>query len=150
MGFKGYWNESEGLLINTLQGKVIQIDYLAAAADKSRCLSFYHEPESFIRIWTVHVPIIIVNSSVKYTKAGESVSFSAFANVNAKRGYSWAVTNGKILSGQLTHKITVDTSGLAGQSVIATAELRDILATPPYLPRRLRSSRISMFVIGLG
>ncbi len=128
MEVKGYWNESDGLLINTLRGKVIQIDYLPAAADKSRCLSFYEEPESFIRIWTVHVPIITVSSSVKFAKAGEKVSFSAFANVNAKRGYTWTVSNGKILSGQLTHKITVDTTGLAGQTVVATAEIRDVFS----------------------
>lgn len=128
MEVKGYWTESDGLLINTLRGKVIQIDYLAAAADKSRCLSFYEEPESFIRIWTVHVPIITVSSSVRFAKAGENVSFWAFANVNAKRGYTWTVSNGKILSGQLTHKITVDTSGLAGQTVVATAEIRDVFS----------------------
>lgn len=126
MGLKGYWNESDGLLINTLRGEVIQIDYLASAADKSRCLSFYEEPESFIRMIPVHVPTISVGSSVKSAKAGKNVIFSAFANVNAKRGYTWTVSTGKILSGQLTHKITVDTSGLAGQTVVATAEIRDV------------------------
>ena len=123
---KGYWNESDGLLINTLRGKVIQIDYLAAPADKSACFSFYEEPESFIRMIPVHVPLISVISSVSSAKAGDQVIFSAFANVNAKRGYTWTVSNGKILSGQLTHKITVDTSGLAGQTVVATVEWREV------------------------
>jgi len=46
--------------------------------------------------------------------------------MNAKRGYTWTVSTGEIVSGQFTHKITVDTSGLAGQIVIATAEIRDV------------------------
>ncbi len=128
MDLKGYWNESDGLLINTLRGKVIEIDYLASDADKSRCLSFYEEPESFIKIIPVHVPLITVDSSVKSARAGERVTFSAFANVNAKRGYTWTVSTGKIVSGQFTHKITVDTSGLAGQTVVATAEIRDVFS----------------------
>jgi len=128
MNLKGYWNESDGVLVNTLRGEVIQIDYLAAAADKSGCVSFYEEPESFIRMAPVHVALIIVDSSVKSAKAGENVIFSAFANVNAKRGYTWTVSNGKILSGQLTDKIIVDTSGLAGQTVVATAEIRDVFS----------------------
>jgi hypothetical protein len=128
MDLKGYWNESDGLLINTLRGEVIEIDYLASAADKSRCLSFYEEPESFIRVIPVHVPLIIVDSSVESAIAGEKVTFAAFANVNAKRGYTWTVSTGKILSGQFTHKITVDTSGLAGQTVVATAEIRDVFS----------------------
>ena len=126
MDLKGYWNESDGLLINTLRGEVIQIDYLAAPADKSACSIFYEAPESFIRMMPVHVPLISVISSLKSAKAGELVTFSAFANVNAKRGYTWTVSSGKIVSGQLTQKITVDTSGLAGQTVVATVEWRDI------------------------
>lgn len=126
MDLKGYWNEADGLLINTLRGEVIQIDYLAASSDTSRCLSFYEEPESFIKLDPVHVALVIVDSSVKSARAGERVIFSANANMSAKRGYFWTVNVGSIISGQWTHKITVDTSGLAGQNVQATAEIRDV------------------------
>jgi len=69
MDLKGYWNESDGLLINTLRGEVIQVDYLPAAADTSRCSSLYEEPESFIRMIPVHMPIVSVSSSVESARA---------------------------------------------------------------------------------
>jgi len=124
MDRKGYWNEIEGLLINTVRGEVIEVDYLPAAADLTACPGFYEEPESFIRMIPVHVPVISLSSSVESAKEGEKVVFLAHANINAKRGYTWTVSAGKILSGQLTGQITVDTSGLAGQSVIAIAAIR--------------------------
>lgn len=125
-GLKSYWNESDGLLVSTHKGKVLQLDYLAAAADRVNCAAFYEDPESFIRVILGHTPVVSVDCPVRSAKAGEKVVFSAFANANARRGYTWTVSTGKIISGQFTHQITVDTTGLAGQTILATAELRDI------------------------
>jgi hypothetical protein len=128
MGLKGYWNENDGFLINTLRGKVIQLDYLSAPADQSRCAGFYEEPASFIKMVPVHVPIVSVDCPAKPVRAGDKIAFSALTNVNAKRGYTWTVSSGKIISGQFTHQITVDTTGLSGQTIVATAEIRDVFA----------------------
>jgi hypothetical protein len=127
MGLKGYWNENEGLLINTLRGKVIQRDYLAAAADKPICASFYEEPESFIEMVPVHVPVVALTCS-SAVRAGERIVASASTNMTAPRGYVWMVGAGTIISGQRTRRITVDTTGLSGQAIVVTAELRDAFA----------------------
>jgi hypothetical protein len=37
--------------------------------------------------------------------------------------YNWAVTNGHIINGQGTSSITVDTAGLAGQTITATVDV---------------------------
>jgi hypothetical protein len=44
------------------------------------------------------------------------------------RGPSWTIDKGKIVSGQFTHKLVVDTSELNGQTVVVTAEIGDALS----------------------
>jgi hypothetical protein len=127
MGLKGYWNEEDGWLINTLNGKVIQLDYLPTVRDRSWCASFYEEPKLFIKIVPVHFPTVSLVCPVEPVRSGEQLAIRAHADVNAIRGYLWAVSPGKILSGQLTQEIRIDTSGLAGQSLVVTAEFRDVL-----------------------
>jgi len=125
MDLTGYWSDDEGLLIKTLRGKVIQLTYLAAPADRPRCLSFYLEPESFIRDVPVHVPIVILSCSLDSVTAGETIVVRADANVNARRGYAWVVSTGKIVSGQRTDRVTIDTSSVKEGPLIVTAEFND-------------------------
>jgi len=58
-------------------------------------------------------------------KAGGSLTLFAYANINDKCGYTWTLSAGKILSGQYTQQVTVDTTGLAGQKIKITAEIGD-------------------------
>lgn len=126
MGLKGYWNEEDGLLINTLRGKVIQLEFLPTALDRFQCATFYYEPESFIAVIVNHYSALNVDCPTRSPKTGEKIVCSADGNVNASRGYTWTVTGGRIISGQLTDRITVDTTGVAGQTIVVTAEHRDV------------------------
>lgn len=55
--------------------------------------------------------------------AGEPMTFTANTSGYPSVTYNWSVSAGTISSGQGTSTITVDTSGLEGQSVTATVEL---------------------------
>jgi hypothetical protein len=54
---------------------------------------------------------------------GSPITFSASVSSDASVTYNWSVSAGTISSGQGTSSITVDTAGLAGQTVTATVEL---------------------------
>jgi hypothetical protein len=54
---------------------------------------------------------------------GSPVTFSSSLTSSANVTYNWSVSAGTISSGQGTSSITVDTAGLAGQTVTATVEV---------------------------
>ncbi|MGH9930714.1 MAG: PKD domain-containing protein, partial [Pyrinomonadaceae bacterium] len=54
---------------------------------------------------------------------GAPITFSASVNGDASVTYNWSVSAGTISGGQGTSSITVDTTGLGGQTVTATVEL---------------------------
>jgi hypothetical protein len=54
---------------------------------------------------------------------GSSITFTASVSGDANVTYNWSVSAGSISGGQGTSSITVDTSGLGGQTVTATVEL---------------------------
>ena len=50
IGYEGFIDEEEGLVIRTFQGRVEQITYIATSRDRTRCPSYYENPESFVQI----------------------------------------------------------------------------------------------------
>jgi hypothetical protein len=54
---------------------------------------------------------------------GSAITFSSSLSSSANVTYNWSVSAGTISSGQGTSSITVDTAGLAGQTVTATVEV---------------------------
>jgi hypothetical protein len=56
-------------------------------------------------------------------EAGSPATFSVGINFGGNITYNWTLSAGTITSGQGTSSITVDTSGLKGQTVTATLEL---------------------------
>jgi hypothetical protein len=67
-------------------------------------------------------PTIVVSGPDK-VRTGQSVTFSASVSggtPSVPPAYNWTVSPGRIIKGQGTNRITVDTAGLAGQSVKAT------------------------------
>jgi hypothetical protein len=54
---------------------------------------------------------------------GATITYTAAVNGDANVTYNWSVSAGTISGGQGTSSITVDTTGLGGQSVTATVEL---------------------------
>jgi hypothetical protein len=126
MGFKGYWRQIDGLLVTELKGKVIELAYVGTANDRALCSSFYSDPKRFVKVVWVHVPTVTVTCPRQPSRAGELIQFSAWTDINARRGFKWAVSAGRIVSGQNTERITVDTAGLAVTSIEALAEVRDV------------------------
>jgi hypothetical protein len=135
-GLKGY-RSSDGLLIRASKEKILQLYYIADQADRHLCSSYYERPESFVEVIINHFAASSMDAP-DTVRAGERLEFSASANINDKRGYDWRLTLGRIMSGQYTQRITVDTSGLAGQTIVATAELGDGLGHYIAVSRAVR------------
>lgn len=69
-------------------------------------------------------PVLTINCPSSETKAGEEISLTADF-VDGKFAFSWTLSAGKILMGQGTRMITIDTTDLAGQKVSVSLEARD-------------------------
>ena len=126
VGYKGYIDEASGFVINSLKGKVVQLVYLASADDRTSCSSYYDSPESFVTFGLFYhgTPLSISCPSSKVI-AGQVITISTDTVWQAKTKFSWKLTAGRIIRGQGSAKIEVDTEGLDGQLVTATVEARD-------------------------
>jgi len=126
MGYKGFIDEKEGLVINTYRGKVLQLDFIAASKDVHLCPSYYEDPKSFIQVFIeTYIPGPAVTCPSTEPVAGEKIVFSA-DDIDLQRvTYQWTVTAGKIVGGQGTRRIVVDTTGIGGKTITATIERHD-------------------------
>ena len=70
-------------------------------------------------------PSLSVTGPAGITEPGQSMTFTANVSggTQASVTYNWSVSAGTISSGQGTPSITVDTTGLAGQTVTASLEI---------------------------
>lgn len=50
IGYEGYVNEREGLVIRTFKGKVDQVIYISTSNDKCLCPELYKKPEELVQI----------------------------------------------------------------------------------------------------
>jgi len=114
-----------GLVLETFRGSVNRAVYIAALSDRYLCPSYYEQPEAFVASLAVHPPLIISIDCPKSAPAGTNLVLKAFASVDARHGPTWSVDAGKIVQGQHTYKITLDTTGLAARTILVTAELAD-------------------------
>jgi len=126
IGYKGYIDEKEGLIIKTYKGKVLQLEYIAAKKDVALCPDYYENPESFIQLLIDYCCApLSVNCPTETPVDGERVTFSAATVDIGRVKYSWQVSAGKIVAGQGTLRITVDTTGVGGRTITATIEMND-------------------------
>jgi hypothetical protein len=125
IGYKGYIDEKAGLLLKDFNGGIFQIDYIAAAEDRHLCPAYYREPRRFIEVVREHVPLVTV-SCPPDTTAGEPIRFTAYDTLSGLRvAFGWHLSAGKLMDGEGRRQITVDTTGLEGQIIIATVERSD-------------------------
>lgn len=70
-------------------------------------------------------PTISVSAPTKPTKPGDLMTFttSVSGGTQDSVAYNWTVSDGKIVSGQGTWEILVDTTEIAGKSITATVEI---------------------------
>ena len=69
-------------------------------------------------------PTVVLNCPSK-SEAGSEITLAADFVESEKLVFLWTVDKGKILSGQRTRTITVDTTGLAGQTISVTVTVDD-------------------------
>jgi len=60
------------------------------------------------------------------TDTGSTLRFAANVGYSAKMTFNWTVSAGKIIDGQGTAAITVDTTGFGGQTFTATVEVEGL------------------------
>src|SRR5215203_4657137 len=118
--FQAYINEGAGLVIKAQNGKVIQLNYVAAAADKHRCEDYYKAPIKFVQVIT-HCPPVTLAGPMGPVSAGEIISFKADVAEDPKMTLVWILDAGKIIS-QSGRSISVDTAGVAGQKIKVTVQ----------------------------
>jgi hypothetical protein len=126
IGYKGFIDEKEGLIIKTYKGKVLQLDYIAAGKDVALCPDYYENPESFIQLLIDYCCAPLAVSCPSQTPVdGDRVTLSAATVDTGSAKYKWRVTAGKIVAGQGTLRIIVDTTGVGGRTITATIEMND-------------------------
>ncbi len=123
---KGYYNQT-GLIIGAYGEEIESLAYVAESPENplSVCSDFYRDPVPFIQRFSVHPPPTGY-LQCPAARSGDELTLRASATVDLMRGPTWSLIGGKIISGQFTRTIVVDTRGLAGSKVIATAEFSDI------------------------
>ncbi len=126
LGFNGYVDKTQGLALKTENGRVSQLVYFAIPEDVHFCPNYYVKPESFLQIYDGHVPVVSIRCPTTAVTDGEPVTVSAWSDFQTKRGFSWRVSAGRIIQGQHSSKIIVETTGLSGQTMSVTAEVMDL------------------------
>jgi len=122
---KGY-RSKDGLILSLFQGRILQVFYIANQSNRNSCASYYEHRERFVAVPIVHVPSIYSVNSSRSIKTGEILKVSADSSMNETQGYAWTLSAGRIVSGQYTKTIAVDTTGLAGKKIVIEAKIRDV------------------------
>ena len=118
--FAGYVDERAGLILKTRRDKVIQLNHVAAGADRLRCDDYYRDPIKFVQIDT-HYPPVNLDGPTAPVTAGDKLELKAEVQPDPKMTLVWIVSGGKILN-QSGNQVTLDTSGLGGQTLKVTVQ----------------------------
>jgi hypothetical protein len=126
IGYKGYIDEKAGLILKDFNGGIFQIAYIAAAKDRHLCPTYYREPRQFVQVFREHAPMVSVRCPPATVTAGELIRFTANDTFSGLRvTFAWHLSAGKVIEGQGRRQITVDTTALEGQTIVATVERSD-------------------------
>jgi hypothetical protein len=128
IGYEGFIDEEEGLAIRTLNGDVELIAYVAAKKDKHLCPSYFENAEASLQVMVCGLgiescPMIALDCPTDTTQVGDKVTFSvsvAGSDPNVTPTFNWTVNGGRIVEGQGTPTLIVDTSEVTGKAVEAT------------------------------
>ena len=121
IGYQSYLNLKDGLGLKSYKGNVVQIVYLPSASEVPRCASYYNDPEFFVGVYLGHVPFVTIKCPKGPVFEGQQLVVSASSDFNSKR-FDWTVSVGRIVAGQHTQRIIVDSTGLAGQQIKVEGE----------------------------
>lgn len=116
----------EGLVIDTSRGKMIQLVYIANPSDAPLCPGYFEEPGLFIQSFRAHPPFTMsIDCPNEAVTPGTKLVLRSTADIDSKRGPTWTVNAGRIIGGQHTNKITLDTAALSGRIILVNAKLSD-------------------------
>jgi len=129
IGFRGYVDKDAGLVVQTSGRQIQRIFYFASAKDRSRCPSCSVDLQSL-----ADMPICVLCPTVAVScpeeiKVGERAMFTASVTSgpgSPKETFNWTVTDGKIVYGQGTPSITVDTTDVKSGTITATVDVGGI------------------------
>ncbi|HEX7722089.1 MAG TPA: hypothetical protein VF397_08020 [Pyrinomonadaceae bacterium] len=128
-GNKSYIAETEGIVVHAPNGKVFRIVYFAAQKDQATWRAYYSDPSLFIlRICCILCPAITVDAPDQ-VEAGSQAVFTTRVITGTpppKLTFRWTVSDGRIIDGQDTASIVVDTKNLEGKAIRATVEVGGI------------------------
>jgi hypothetical protein len=123
--YRLYVNSNDGLALKTREGKVVQVVYLPPPAAVPRCANYYDAPESFVDIYRGHVPFVTVLCPKDPVFEQQQIVIQGVSDFATRRGFEWTASDGKIITGQHTTRIIVDTTGLVGKVIKIGAEVND-------------------------
>jgi hypothetical protein len=115
----------DGLIVITLIGRVLQLDYIADPNSDRTCRDYYDDVEAFGQTLREHPPPSILLDCQRELTTGETFSmWGTF--IATRRGFTWTVDGGKIISGQGAHQISVETTGEPGQKLKLSVAFQDL------------------------
>ncbi len=129
-------DERAGLILKTREDRIIQLNYVAAGSDRLRCEDYYRDPMELVQIVTHCPPVSLATVST----AGDKLELNAEVQRDPKMTLVWTVSSGKILNQSGTH-ITIDTSGLNGQTLKVTVQAIGLCSVETSATFQIRSHR---------
>jgi hypothetical protein len=126
IGFFGYVNAEAGLIVVAHGSEAERIFYFANSKDRANCPSCVIDPQTIADIPSCILCPPVSVACPDTVADGEPVTFTVNVTVGTPEPqltYTWTVTGGKIVEGQGTHTITVDSEGLQGKTVTATVDV---------------------------
>jgi len=125
-GYRAFVDEKSGLLFKTLRGEVFEIYYAAPKAEEDGCSNYFGNTHELLQVVFEHVFMVNRVSCPPTMVDGEKVSITADYPLTGQHLVpTWYTTGGRIVAGQWTRKILLDTTGLAGKVFTVTIEVED-------------------------
>ena len=120
--YRAYLDKKSGILINTEKGKIVELIYLAASVDANLCQTYYTNPKEFIAAATFGMPPI-VSLDCPTTAQDSKVTLTAETFDDPELRFFWTVSQGQVKRGQYTDTVTIDATGLSGQTIKVMVEV---------------------------
>lgn len=140
MGYQGYVDEDNGFIVKTRNGAIEVALYFGDRKDGGRCPSCTIDPHALANEpICILCPAVLV-ASPDQIEMGESLNFTVAVTTGSpppNLTFTWTADAGKIVGGQGTPAIVVDTRNVTGSSITATVEVGGV---DPVVCNRTASS----------
>jgi len=119
-----YFDDDDGFVVTIQKGAVRRVVYIAAKNDRQVCPTPYLEPRRFAELIICFLcPTVSVSCQDEIEDGGLATFTVNVMGEPANSTYTWTVTDGKIVEGQGTTSIKVDSKGLQGKTITATVDV---------------------------